>query len=191
MGEGSASRSGTGQEPEGWPRAGPATISDLERSFATLTQITRQVQAQRSVDPGDAAYIRSLVYWHLWLLASLLRPISDSVRVILPRKAEDVDKVELAVRPILTKIVALFGFEQNIVYFIDDDDSYTTAEQIRQIVELQEHLSVTIADYLDVAEGIDKSGPRKSKVRKEFIAAFRQLQDKIDMVVGELWEWRS
>jgi len=190
MDGGAASRSGAGQEPEGWTGVKPAAISDLERSRAALEQITRQAQARRSVDPGDAEHVRSLVYWHLSLLASTLRPISDGVRIRLPRKTEDVEQVERAIRPILADIVGLFGSEQNIVYFVDDDDAYTTTEQIKQMVELQETLSATIADYLDVVEGIDRGGARRSKVRKEFMAAFRQLQNKIDLIVEELQAWR-
>ena len=190
MDGGAASRSGASQEPGGWAGVQPAAISDLERSREALEQITRQAQARRSVDSGDAEHARSLVYWHLTLLASILRPISDGVRISPPRKIEDVERVERAIRPILTDIVGLFGADQNIVYFVDDDDAYTTTEQIKQVVELQESLSASIADYLDVVEGIDRGGTRRSKVRKEFMAAFRQLQSKIDLIVEELQTWR-
>ena len=191
MDGGAASRSGAGQESEGWTGVKPATISELERSRATLEQITTQVQAQRSIDPVDVEHVRSLVYSHLSLLASTLRPTSDGVRIRPPRKIADVEQIELAIRPILTDIVGLFGSDQNIVYFVDDDDAYTTTEQIKQVVELQENLSATIADYLDVVEGIDRGGARRSKVRKEFMAAFRQLQSKIDLIVEELQAWKT
>ncbi len=129
------------------------------------------------------------MYWHLSILASDLRPISDNVRVRPPRKTQEVEQVELAARPLLADIVGLFGSEQNIVYFVDDDDAGTNAQQIKQIVELQERLSTVIADYLDVVEGIDRGGARRTKVRQEFVAAFRRLQDKLDLVVGELQAW--
>jgi hypothetical protein len=190
MDGGAASRSGASQEPEGWAGAQPAAISDLERSRKGLEQITRQAQARRSVESGDAEHVRSLVYWHLTLLASILRPISDGVRISPPRKIEDVERVERATRPILADIVGLFGVEQNIMYFVDDDDAYTTTEQIKQVVELQESLSASMADYLDVVEGIDRGGTRRSKVRKEFMTTFRQLQNKIDLIVEELQTWR-
>jgi len=75
------------------------------------------------------------------------------------------------------------------ILFVDDDDAGTNAQQIKQIVELQERLSTVIADYLDVVEGIDRGGARRTKVRQEFVAAFRRLQDKLDLVVGELQAW--
>jgi hypothetical protein len=130
------------------------------------------------------------VYWHFSLLASTLRPISDSVRIRVPRKIEDVEQIELAVRPLIADIVGLFGSERNIVYFVDDD-TFTATEQIKQIVGLQENLSAAIADYLDVVEEIDRGGARRSKVRKDFMAAFRRLQGKIDLIVDELQAWRG
>lgn len=191
MDRGAASRSGPDREPRGRTRVGPTATTNLEHSRTALEKITKQAQARRSVDPGDAVHIRSLVYWHFSLLASTLRPISDGVRILVPRKIEEVELVALAVRPIIADIVGLFGPVQNIVYFVDDDDAGTTTEQVKQVVELQENLSATIADYLDVIEEIDRGGARRTKVRKEFVAAFRQLQSKIDLIVEELEAWRS
>ena len=132
--------------------------------------------------------MRCQIYWHLAILARELRPISDKARVRPPRKVGDVDKVEEAVEPLLTDIVGLFGSEKNIVCFVDDD-AETTAQQIKQVVDLQQNLSTAIADYLDVVEGIDGGGTRRTKVRKDFVTAFRQLQDKLDLVLEELHEW--
>jgi hypothetical protein len=150
--------------------------------------MTKKAQSQRSVDPSQTGHVRSQVYLHLSILASSLRPISDGVRIKLPRKPEEVEQVGLDVRPILANIVVLFGSEQNIVHFIDDD-ARTNTQQIKQIVELQESLNIAIANYLDVVEGIDRGGARRSNVRREFLDAFRQLQGKLDAVVRELQAW--
>jgi hypothetical protein len=191
MDEGAASRHGAHQGPDDWTAAEPATIGDLGSSRRTLEQILRQAQAQGSVDPGDADAIRAKVYRHLSLMASALKPISDGVRAHPPRTDQELDLVEREIRPIVADIVTLFAPEQNLVYFIDDDEAYTTTEQVKQLAELQEDLSATIADYLDVLEGIDRGGARRSKVRRDFMAAFRRVQSKIDLIVEELLAWRG
>jgi hypothetical protein len=188
MDGGAARRSDAGQNLQRGTRARRASESALKSSTAELERMTKKAQSQRSVDPSQADHVRSQVYLHLSILASSLKPISDGVRIKLPRKPEEVEQVGLDVRPILANIVGLFGFEQNIVHFVDDD-ARTNTQQIKQIVELQESLNIAIANYLDVVEGIDRGGARRSNVRREFLDAFRQLQGKLDAVVGELRAW--
>jgi hypothetical protein len=196
MDGGAASRSsagqdsddGTGTRLDDWTGARSATIGDLESSGRVLERILGQAQAEGAVDSNDAENIRSMVYRHLLLIASILRPITNEVLAHPARTSTQLNEVEIAIRPIIDSIVGLFGSEQNIVYFVDDDEAYINTEQIRQLCELQENLSAAIADYLDVIE--DRGGAWRSKVRRAFMSAFRQLQGKVDLIVEELQAWR-
>ena len=138
----------------------------------------------------EADQARSVVYRYLDFLSEELRPISDSVRVSPPRTPRELGEVVRKVNPLSVDLVALFGHTSNVMDLVDDDENSSNSTQIVQLMDLHEQLVGAVADYSDVLEGIDRSGARRSKVRKDFIAAFRQLQNKLEAIVEGLEDWR-
>lgn len=142
-------------------------------------------------DPGseEAGHARWKVYWYLDFLLQELKPISHGVRVSLPRTPLELDEIAQKVNPLSVDLIALFGHEPNLIDLVDDDEGGFNGIQIGQLMDLHEQLVGAFDDYSDVVEGIDRGGSHRSKVRKDFIAAFRQLQNKLEAIVKGLEDW--
>jgi hypothetical protein len=138
----------------------------------------------------EADLARSKVYWYLDFLREELRPISDGVRVSPPRTRPELGEVEQKVNPLSVDLIALFGHARNVMDLVDDDESGANSTQIVQLMDLHEQLVGAVADYSDVLEGIVGGSTNRSKARNKFIAAFRQLQNKLEAIVEGLEDWR-
>ena len=189
MDVGAASHSGAGQTPGRWKGTEPADPRDLKASQAALQEIVT-VAVQEPLDEQSLDEGRSEVYWHLHLIAVLLKPTSDSVRVGPPRSETDLDDLQRSIRPILVDLVALFGHAPNVMDIVEDDEIGTNIEQIRQLMDLHEQLVAALADYADVIEGADRGSARRSSARKSLMSVFRQFQNKIEFIVEGLSNWR-
>jgi methyl-accepting chemotaxis protein len=139
----------------------------------------------------EADLVRSKVYWYLDFLREELRPISDGVRVSPPRTRLELDDVVQKINPLSVDLVALFGHARNVMDLVDDDENSANGTQIVQLMDLHEQLVGAVADYSDVLEEIVGGSTNRSKARNKFIAAFRQLQNKLEAIVEGLEDWRQ
>jgi hypothetical protein len=140
------------------------------------------------LDPQGVDQARSEIYWHLYLLAKELRPLSDGLRLSPPRNAGQLDEIWQKTIPLCGDLIDVFGHIPCIIDYVDDEfGTYTL--QIRQLMELQVKLSVAVTNYFDVVDKADSA--RRSNVRENIVVSFIQFQQKIESIVAGIIEWRG
>lgn len=189
MDAGGASRFSSGSAAEHWAGTKPVARRNLQTCRAALVEM---VAGQKSFDRGseEAGLGRSEVYWYLYFLSEELKPISDGVRVSPPRAPKELDKIKNKLDPLFVDLVVLFGHARNAFELVDDDISAFKSVQVEKLMDAQELLVGAIAGYSDVLEGIVGGSANRSKAREDFIAAFRQFQNKLELIVEGLEDWR-